>query len=227
MNDKNTHAGHRERIRKRFLDSGQDGLFEHELLELLLFYARPVVNTNGIAHALTDEFGSLGRVMAADKEALTAVKGVGAGGATFLKLMYDLGTNYLRSSHNTETLTTREQLCACFEEQFRDTAAKVCSILCLSSQGELLRTVNIPMSDLINRSISPKETAALILRSNSAAVCIGINHGDGLPIPDNSDYAVTHSFGEILSAVGVSFRDCIIFGSGTSFSMRAKGTFAF
>lgn len=227
MNGKNTHAGHRERIRKRFLDSGQDGLFEHELLELLLFYARPVVNTNGIAHALTDEFGSLGKVMSADKESLTAVKGVGSGGAAFLKLMCDFGRDYLECSHNTETLTTHEQLCACFEEQFSGTTAKVCSILCMSTQGELLRTVNIPLADLISRSISAKEMAALILRSNAASVCIGLNHGDGLPIPDSSDYAVTHSFGELLSAIGVSFRDCIIFGSGSSFSMRAKGTFAF
>ena len=224
---KNAHAGHRERIRQRFLDSGQDGLFEHELLELLLFYARPVVNTNGIAHALNDEFGSLGRVISADKSDLQAVKGVGAGGAAFLRLMHDFGTNYLRSSHNAETLTTLEQLCACFEEQFRDTAAKVCSILCMTSQGELLRTVTIPVSDLINRSISPKEIAALILRSNAASVCIGLSHGDELPIPDNGDFTVTHSFGELLSAIGVSFRDSIIFGGGKSFSMRAKGSFAF
>ena len=66
MNDKNTHAGHRSRMRQRFLASGQDGLFEHELLELILFYARPVVNTNGIAHDLTDQFGSLSKVLSAD-----------------------------------------------------------------------------------------------------------------------------------------------------------------
>lgn len=59
MSEKNSHAGHRSRMRQRFLTAGQDGLFEHELLELILFYARPVVNTNGIAHELTQEFGSL------------------------------------------------------------------------------------------------------------------------------------------------------------------------
>jgi len=81
MNDKNTHAGHRSRMRQRFLSSGQDGLFEHELLELILFYARPVVNTNGIAHDLTDQFGSLSKVLSAGEEKLREVKGVGAGGA--------------------------------------------------------------------------------------------------------------------------------------------------
>ncbi|WP_303834385.1 UPF0758 domain-containing protein [Ruminococcus flavefaciens] len=105
MNERNSHAGHRSRMRQRFLASGQDGLFEHELLELILFYARPVVNTNGIAHDLINEFGSLSKVLSADAEKLRSVKGVGAGGAAFLKLINDFGISYMRSSHSSETLT--------------------------------------------------------------------------------------------------------------------------
>jgi len=37
MENKHPHAGHRGRLRKRFLTSGHEGLYEHELLELLLF----------------------------------------------------------------------------------------------------------------------------------------------------------------------------------------------
>ena len=227
MNGKNPHAGHRERIRKRFLDSGQDGLFEHELLELLLFYARPVINTNGIAHALTEEFGSLGKVMSADKEALTSVNGVGSAGASFLKLMYDFGTDYLRRSHSSETLSTREQLCSCFEQLFSGSSARLCALLCLNPQHGLLRTVTIPFGELLNGGISPKETAALILRSGASSVCAGLSHGDGFPIPDNSDYYVTHSLGELFSAIGIGFTDCIIYGSGKCFSMRGSGAFTF
>ena len=47
---KNLNQGHRSRMRKRYLTCGFSGFQEHEILELLLFYALPRVNTNPIAH---------------------------------------------------------------------------------------------------------------------------------------------------------------------------------
>lgn len=37
----NVHKGHRERMRQRFLVEGAKGFADHELLELLLYYAVP------------------------------------------------------------------------------------------------------------------------------------------------------------------------------------------
>lgn len=227
MNDKNSHAGHRSRMRQRFLSSGQDGLFEHELLELILFYARPVVNTNGIAHDLTDRFGSLSKVLSADEEKLRSVKGVGEGGAAFLKLINDFGISYMRSSHSSETLSDRKQLCDCIAQQFKGINARICNILCLSTRSELMRTITLPIDDLLTANITPKELAAMILKSGAAAVCIGINHGKDLAIPKDEDYRIASIFGELLSAIGIGFSDLVIFGSGRCFSMRGSGAFAF
>ena len=49
-----THDGHRERKRTQFLEHGLDSFADHEVLELLLFYAIPRKDTNGIAHALME-----------------------------------------------------------------------------------------------------------------------------------------------------------------------------
>ena len=227
MDSKNPHAGHRSRMRKRFLASGYDALYEHELLELLLFYARPVVNTNNIAHAITDEFGSLGKALSADKDKLCEIDGMGSSGALFMKLMYDFSKSYLKRSHSSETLNTVKQLSDCISEQFGNTQATICSILCLSAQSELLRSITLPVDDITNGSISQKELAAMILKSGAFSVCIGLNHGDGLTLPTDSDYAVTRIFAELLSAVGIAFRDCIIYGSENCFSMRLSGAFSF
>lgn len=227
MNERNSHAGHRSRMRQRFLASGQDGLFEHELLELILFYARPVVNTNGIAHDLINEFGSLSKVLSANEEKLRSVKGVGAGGAAFLKLINDFGISYMRSSHSSETLTDCKQLCDCLSLQFKGITAKICNILCLSTRSELMRTITLPIDELLSGSITPKELAAMILKSEAAALCIGINHGEELPIPTDNDYRIARIFGELLSAIGISFTDLIISGGGKCFSMRSSGAFTF
>ena len=56
---KNIHAGHRERMRKRFLSTSGNGFSPHELLEMLLYYTIPVKNTNTIAHLLLEGYSSL------------------------------------------------------------------------------------------------------------------------------------------------------------------------
>ena len=175
MYSKNLHSGHRERMRKRFLASGQDGLFEHELLELLLFYARPIVNTTGIAHALIEELGSFGKVLSSDTDKLKSIKGVGEGGAEFLRFMSDMGRAYLRSSHTSEALTTAEQLCACLSELSSENGKRVCTLLCLSHASELLRTIYF--AGILSRrrpplSFLPAERLPYALEFPTAEVCL-------------------------------------------------------
>ena len=62
------HAGHRQRLKERFLRDGLDNFEEHQVLELLLFYGIPQRDTNEIAHALIEKFGSLSRVLEASPE---------------------------------------------------------------------------------------------------------------------------------------------------------------
>ena len=64
------HDGHREKKRQQFLRHGLDSFADHEVLELLLFYAIPRKDTNPIAHALMDRFGSLDAVLSAPVEEL-------------------------------------------------------------------------------------------------------------------------------------------------------------
>ena len=71
------HNGHRQRMRKRFLDHGIDNFDDHNVLEMLLFYSNARSDTNPLAHELIDHFGSLSAVFDAPMEELMAVKGVG------------------------------------------------------------------------------------------------------------------------------------------------------
>ena len=82
-----THEGHRQRLRRRFLLEGLDNFDEVQVLELLLFYAIPRRDTNPIAHALLEQFGSLSGVLEAPVSALAQVPGMGENGATLLQLV--------------------------------------------------------------------------------------------------------------------------------------------
>ena len=85
--DLSVHAGHRQRLRERFLRGGPDDLAAHELLELLLGYAMPRVDVNPLAHRLIERFGSLSGVTEASVEELMSVSGVGEYTACLIRLL--------------------------------------------------------------------------------------------------------------------------------------------
>ena len=85
------YRGHRERLRARFADSGDQGLPDYELLELLLFRSIPQRDVKPLAKALIARFGSLSGVLGARPERLREVKGIGETVALDLKLIESAG----------------------------------------------------------------------------------------------------------------------------------------
>ena len=73
----NPHKYHRSRLRARFMKEGLRSFEDHNILELLLFYAIPQKDTNDLAHALLDKFGSLAAVFDAEIGDLCKVNGIG------------------------------------------------------------------------------------------------------------------------------------------------------
>ena len=67
------HDGHRQRIKNRFRMEGLDNFDEVHVLELLLCYCIPRIDTNPLAHTLLDKFGSLSQVLEASVEELCQV----------------------------------------------------------------------------------------------------------------------------------------------------------
>ena len=69
--------GHRERLRERFHGAGPDALSDYELLEMVLFSARPRGDVKPLAKTLLKKFGSFAEVMHAPEMRLREVAGVG------------------------------------------------------------------------------------------------------------------------------------------------------
>ena len=71
------HAGHRARLRQRFLAAGPEALADYELLELLLFLAKPRGDVKPLAKRLIAQFGSFAEAVSAPADALARVDGMG------------------------------------------------------------------------------------------------------------------------------------------------------
>lgn len=74
--EKNIHAGHRERLVNRYLRYGARVFTSVQLLEILLFSALPRIDTNIIAHRLINRFGSINAVLNASENELCSVCGI-------------------------------------------------------------------------------------------------------------------------------------------------------
>ena len=74
--DDRVHGGHRARMKEKLMLFGDQIFDDHELLEMLLYHAIPMRDTNPIAHRLLAVFGSVEGVFSATKEELMSVEGV-------------------------------------------------------------------------------------------------------------------------------------------------------
>src|ERR1700744_3318786 len=82
----NPNAGHRERLRERFLKGGAAAMPDYELLEMVLFAALPRRDTKPLAKALLKRFGSFAEVIAAPRDRLKEVAGAGDAVVSQLKI---------------------------------------------------------------------------------------------------------------------------------------------
>ena len=105
------HDGHRQRLKQRFLEEGLESFTDIQVLELLLFFSVPRQDTNPIAHALLDHFGSLYQVLEAPVEELRKVKGVGDQSALLLSLMNDVARYYQVDRTMREKILPTVQAC--------------------------------------------------------------------------------------------------------------------
>lgn len=88
---KSVHAGHRERMLKKYHKLGADAFEPHELLEMLLYFSIRQHNTNETAHNVIDSLGSVSEIFSAKTNdgTLTKIKGIGPKSAELLELARD------------------------------------------------------------------------------------------------------------------------------------------
>ena len=133
------HDGHRQRLKQRFLEEGLESFTDIQVLELLLFFSVPRQDTNPIAHALLDHFGSLYQVLEAPVEELRKVKGVGEQSALLLSLMNDVARYYQVDRTMREKILPTVQACGEYLLPFfYGCRNEVMYVLCLDAKGKIL-----------------------------------------------------------------------------------------
>lgn len=223
----NPHEGHRERLRKKFLTFGIQALAEHEVLEMLLFYVHARCNTNGIAHALLDKFGSIRGVMNADYEELQQIKGIGEKGATLLKLLPGILQLYETEELRADCLMDPVLRCRYFCGHLAYEKQEVVLLACLNSRYQVVRCVEIGRGEPDHVQIDNQQLLRAILFSNCTCAILAHNHPMGIAAASFEDINVTSRVSDLLRSVNVLLLDHVIVGGdGKVISMSETGAFS-
>lgn len=218
------HEGHRSRKKEQFRAHGLDAFADHEVLELLLYYAVPRQDTNPIAHRLMDTFGSLEGVFSADREALEQIDGIGENAATFLSLIVPLCRRIRMSSSSHETiLSDTEQAGRYFLDLFFGEREEKLYEACLDAKGRLLACVLIAEGSTDSVQLNMRKLVENAIRCSASSVLLAHNHPSGVALPSPADNATTLSVFDALRTVGIELADHIIVADDDFVSLRHNG----
>lgn len=216
------HDGHRERMRGRFIEHGLDNFNELNALELLLFYAIPRKDTNPIAHALLDRFGSLSGVFEASVRELTEVEGVGESAAALIMLIPQIVKKSVVSrSGSRPVIDTARQAAEYLVPRFLFEKDEFFLLLCLDSEKRLISCTEIGRGVVNAVDINVRRIAETALKNRASYVLISHNHPDGNPLPSREDDYVTKQVCSAMRAISIPLTDHLII-SGENYSSYAS-----
>lgn len=220
------HEGHRRRLRERFRLEGLEHFSPHEVLELMLFYARARGDVNPLAHRLLDTFGSLKGVLEAPMDQLTAVDGVGEETAAFISLMVPLFRRYeLCLCEKAQRLSNYRQVQEYCQALLTGLRKERFYVICLSTQMKLLGRRIVAEGSLSEVPAYPRLVVETALNQNAAGVILCHNHPGGEAIPSMGDVDATRALESMLAPLGVALMDHVIVADGATYSMALHNDF--
>lgn len=226
MKDTNQHEGHRDRLRKKFLENEFDSFEEHEILELLLFYSIPRKNTNEIAHSLIKKFGNLSNVFDADINLLQEVDGITFNSATLLKIIPPLCRKYISIS-NDGSLIDFNNLDTVFEfckNQYIGETTELLKAIYLDNSCKLISCVDI--CTIESTHSTPINVTKIIERAEkykSSKIILVHNHPNGRVKPSDNDMISTSKIYKVFRELNLSLIDHIIVSGDKALSMANDG----
>jgi DNA repair protein RadC len=219
--DQPHHAGHRQRLRARFLEAGAGALADYELLELVLFRAIPQRDVKPLAKDLIARFGSFAEVISAPKERLRETKGLSDAAVAELKVVEAAAHRLARGEVRQRSVLSswasvldycRSAMAFADKEQFR--------VLFLDKRNQLIADEVQQTGTVDHTPVYPREVVKRALELSATAVILVHNHPSGDPTPSRADIEMTKAIIEVAKPLGIAVHDHIIVGKNGHASLK-------
>jgi DNA repair protein RadC len=218
------YLGHRDRLRERFLAGGADALPDYELLELALYAAIPRRDVKPLAKALLSRFDSFAEAIAAPRERLLEVKGVGDSVVSHLKIIHAAA---LRLSKTTilgrPALSSWQALLDYCAAAMARNAHEEFRILFLDRKNALIADEVQGQGTVDHTPVYPREIVKRALELSASAIILVHNHPSGDPTPSRADIEMTREIVAAAKALRIAVHDHLVVGRGGTVSFKSLG----
>ncbi|MAG96527.1 MAG: DNA repair protein RadC [Alphaproteobacteria bacterium] len=216
--------GHRDRLRKR-LQNDASGLADYELLELLLFLAKPRGDVKPLAKELLKHFGGdFAEVISADPGRLKEVSGIGDSSIAALKTVHAaalrLGQARVLNRPALSSWTALLEYCRASmayskTERFR--------VLFLDRKNILIADEVQQRGTVDHTPVYPREVVKRALELEASAIIMVHNHPSGDPTPSKADIEMTREVAAAGEKLGISLHDHVVIGKVGEASFKSLG----
>ena len=218
------HDGHRERLKKRLLEQGLNAFDDHNVLELLLFFSMPRKDTNPLAHALIEHFGSLEAVLEAPTDELLKLGGIGENTAALIKLIPEISRRYAINKNRFDGILNSTEVAGSYlSARYQFERDEVVYVVCLDAKLRVLCCKELFRGDVNSTEVSVRKIAELALAKNASSVIISHNHTSGIALPSREDEITTRRIKTALESMGIALADHIIVAGDDFVSMADSG----
>jgi DNA repair protein RadC len=208
------HEGHRQRLLQKLKDGSN--LYEHELLEILLYNAYPRIDTNPIAHNLLERFSSIHACLSASPEELALVEGVGEQTALYLACIGKC-LEYRNQSDSFSCVKNYSQMHQFAVARLKGLDYEVLEFYFVDKLGKILRVCHYTQKDLESVALQVTELGKLISVTKAYGMFCAHNHVVGATKPSSADNDFTKKCQLLCSIHGLNFYDHIITNKNGNF----------
>ena len=217
-------AGHRKRLRHKFLNTGLSGFHDYEVVELLLTLGTPRKDCKQVAKDLLKRFKTLQGVFEASPRELNEVKGIGPKNQLGLRLIKAVSDRYLNAAVlRRNPINNPKELVAYLTANMRDQHRECFKVVYLDAKNRVLETETLFRGTLTASSVYPREVVRAALDHHAAALIFAHNHPSGDPQPSKEDIAITKQLVFACRVMGISVHEHIIIGQDRYFSFADQG----
>lgn len=223
MNDSPHYAGHRSRLRERFMKAG-GSLADYELIELLLMAAMPRRDVKPIAKDLLKRFGSFAGVLNANLQSLVETNGIGEAAAVSLLAVREAAVRLLQDDVMDQPILSNWQSLMDYcraamghgkTEQFR--------ILFLNSRNVLMADELQQEGTVDHTPVYPREVIKRALDLGASALILVHNHPSGDPTPSQADIEMTRDLQAAGVKLDIALHDHIVVSKSGNTSFKTLG----
>ncbi len=222
--DDDTGAGHRARLRQRFLKGNEHALADYELLEMVLFAAKPRGDVKPLAKRLIKRFGSFAGVIQAPESTLREMDGVGDAVITSLKII-DVGCRRLLRDqvHERPVINSWTALLDYCTLAMGANTIEEFRVLFLNNKNKLIADEVLQTGTVDHTPVYPREIMKRALEIGASALILVHNHPSGDPTPSKADIDMTRLITDAARPFNIRIHDHLIITRQAHYSFKGSG----